>query len=55
MGGCHAGDAPFPLWFRPASIRILCGSLAVSLYALLNLGVWHGKNAIYEIREGIEL
>ena len=30
---------------------ILRGGLAVSLYALVNLGVRNGKHAVYEIRE----
>jgi len=43
------------LWFRATPIRILRGGLAVRLDALLYLGVWDGKHAVYEIREGVEL
>lgn len=53
MGDCHAGDAPFPLWFRPALVRILRSLGAVSLDALLNLGMRNRKHTFYEGRESI--
>ena len=53
MGGCHAGNAPFPFWFRPAPMRILRSLFAVSLDALLYLGMRNGEHAVYETREGV--
>jgi hypothetical protein len=53
MGGCHAGDAPLPLWFRTTPMLVLRGLFAVIRDALLNLGVRNGEHAVYEGREGI--
>lgn len=42
-------------WFRSSPTRIIRRGFAVSIDALLYLGMRNGKNPIYKSREGIEL